>query len=55
MKILLIVIAILVIAGVAFEVVSRIVAKQEKTRFDAMSPDEQRKEQARLYKRQQMG
>lgn len=55
MKIALIVIGIIVIVAVAIELVGRIVAKKADARFKAMSPDEQRKEQERLYKAQQMG
>lgn len=55
MKIALIVVAVLVVAGIAFEIVSRIAAKKEKARFDKMTPDEQRKYKEEMYKRHQMG
>ena len=55
MKIALIVIGVIVIAFVAIEVVGKMVARRAKARFDALPPDEQRKEQERLYKAQQMG
>lgn len=55
MKIALIVIGVIVIAFVAIEVVGRIVARRARARFDGLPPDEQRKEQARLYKAHQMG
>ena len=55
MKIVLIVIGVISVAGVAIEVVGKIVVRRAKARFDAMTPEEQRKEQERLYKRHQMG
>ena len=55
MKIALIIIGAIAVVGVAIEVVGRIVARRAKARFDAMSPDGQRKEQERLYKAHQMG
>lgn len=55
MKIALIIIGAIAVVGVAIEVVGRIVARLAKARFDAMSPDGQRKEQERLYKAHQMG
>lgn len=55
MKIGLIVIGAIAIVCVAFEVVGKIVAKGARARLDKMSHDEQRKEQERLYKEQQMG
>ena len=54
MKIVLIAIALLVVACVVFEIVSKIVAKREKARWDKLPPDEQRKEQERLYKKHQL-
>ena len=55
MKIALIVFGAIAVAGVAIEIIDKVVARRTKARFDAMSPDEQRKEQERLYKAQQMG
>lgn len=55
MKIALIVIGVIAVAGVAIEVVGKMVARRAKARFDAMSSDEQRKRQEVLYKREQMG
>lgn len=55
MKLALIVIAVLVVAGVAFEIYSRIAAKKEDERWNKMSPDERREYQEELYKRHQMG
>jgi len=55
MKIVLIVIGIIVIVAVAIELIGRIVSKNADARFKAMPPDEQRKEQERLYKAHQMG
>jgi len=54
MRILIIVIAVLVLAGVGFEFFSRMVAREEKARFDKMSPEERRKYQEQMYKRQQL-
>jgi len=54
MKIALIIIGAIAVAGVAFEVVGKIVARRAKARFDAMSSGEQRKEQERLYKKHQL-
>ena len=54
MKIVLIVIGIIVIVAVAIELIGRIVSKNADARFKAMSPDAQRKEQERMYRRQQM-
>ena len=53
MKIALIGIGIIVIVAAAIELIGRIVAKKAEDRFKAMSPDEQRKEQERLYKAHQ--
>ena len=50
MKIVLIVIGIIVIVAVAIELIGRIVSKNADARFKAMPPDEQRKEQERMYK-----
>ena len=55
MKITFLVFAMLVVAGIAFEVWSRISAKREKERWDKMTPEEQRKCQEEMYKRHQMG
>ncbi|MBQ8124888.1 MAG: hypothetical protein IJ173_03265 [Kiritimatiellae bacterium] len=55
MKIALIVVGVIVVAAIAFSVWSRIAYRRWRNRFDAMTPDEQRKEQERLYKAQQMG
>jgi len=50
MKIALIIIGVIAVAGVAIEIIGKIVARRAEYRFDAMSPDEQRKEQERMYK-----
>lgn len=55
MKIILIILAVIAVASVVIEIVSRVVARREKARFDKMSPDEQRKYQEQMYKRHQMG
>lgn len=54
MKIMLIVIGIIVIVAVAIELIGRIVSKNADARFDALSPDEQRKEQERMYRAHQL-
>ena len=54
MKIALIVVGVIVIVAVVIEFIGRAVAKKADARFKAMSPEEQRKEQERLYKAQQM-
>lgn len=50
MKIVLIVAGVIVILGIAFSVWSRFAYRRWRKRFDALPPDEQRKEQERLYK-----
>ncbi len=55
MEIALIVVGVIVVAAIAFSVWSRIAYRRWCRRFDALPPDEQRKEQERLYKAQQMG
>ena len=52
MKIALIIIGVIVVAGIALEIASKISAKREKTRWDKLSPDEQRKEQEAAYRQQ---
>lgn len=54
MKIVLTAIGIMAILAVGFEIWSRIAYRRWRKRFDAMPPDEQRKEQERMYRRQQM-
>ncbi len=54
MKIVLIVVAVVVVAIIGVEIVGTIAYRRWRKRFDSLSPDEQRKEQARLYKAQQM-
>ena len=55
MKIALIIIGVIALGCLALEIVSRLVAKRGRERFDKMSPEEQRKHQEAMYKRQQMG
>ncbi|MBO6167138.1 MAG: hypothetical protein J6P13_02170 [Kiritimatiellae bacterium] len=55
MKVALIIVGAIVLVFVAIEVIGKITTRRAKARFGAMSPDEQRKEQERLYKRHQMG
>ena len=50
MKIAMIIIGAIVLAAIAFSVWSRIAYRCWRNRFDAMTPDEQRKEQERMYK-----
>ena len=53
LTILFIALGVVVLLGVAFEAWSRHVAKRSREHFDKMPPDEQRKEQERLYKAHQ--
>ena len=55
MKIALIIIAVLVVVGIALKICSRISAKREQARWDKLTPDEQRKEQEAAYRRQAYG
>ena len=52
MKIALIIICAIAVAGVVIEVIGKVVSRRAKARFDAMSPDEQRKEQEAAYRQQ---
>ena len=54
MKLALIIIGVIAIVCIAIEIASKISAKREKTRWDKLSPDEQRKQQEQMYKRQQL-
>ena len=54
MKIVLTAIGIMAILAVGVEIWSRIAYRRWRKRFDRMSPDAQRKEQERMYRRQQM-
>lgn len=53
-KIILIVVGIIAVLAVCFEIWSKVVYRRWRKRFGALPPDEQRKEQDRLYKAQQM-
>lgn len=55
MKIIIIILAVVAVVCAVIEIVSRVVARHEKVRFDNMSPEEQRRHQEQMYKRQQMG
>ena len=55
MKIALIIIGVIAIVCIAIEIASKISAKREKARWDRLTPEEQRKEQERMYKAHQMG
>lgn len=50
MKITLIILGCLVVAGVIFEIVCRIGSKREKERFDKMSPEERFRYQSDMRK-----
>ena len=54
MKITLIVIGVIVALAVGFEILSKVAYRRWRNRFDSLPPDEQRKEQERMYKVQQM-
>ena len=54
MKITLIVVGIIAVLAVCFEIWSKVVYRRWRKRFDALPPDEQRKEQERMYKAQQL-
>ena len=53
MKIALIVVGVIVVAAIAFSVWSRIASRRWRKWFDSLPPEEQRKEQERLYKAHQ--
>ena len=53
MKIVLIVVGVIAVLGIAFEIWSKIAYRRWRKRFDELPPDEQRKEQERLYKEHQ--
>ena len=55
MKLALIVIALLVVVGIALKICSRISAKREQARWDKLTPDEQRREQEAAYRRHAYG
>ena len=50
MKIALIIIGAIVLAAIAHSLWSRIAYRRWRKRFDALPPDERRKEQERMYK-----
>jgi len=52
MKIALIAVGAIVAILIAVEVVLRLVVRRERTRFDKMSPDQQRKYQEDMHKTQ---
>ena len=53
MKIVLIAVGVVVLLGVAVEIWGRIAYRRWRKRFDAMPPDERRKEQERMYRAHQ--
>lgn len=55
MKIAIIIIGAIVLVAIVFSLWSRIAYRRWRRRFDSLPPDEQRKEQERLYKAQQIG
>ena len=50
MKITLIIIGAIVLAAIALSLWSRVAYRRWRKRFDELPPDEQRKEQERMYK-----
>ena len=50
MKIALIIVGAIVLAAIAFSIWSRLAYRRWRRRFDSLPPDEQRKEQERMYK-----
>ena len=55
MRIVLIVIGIIVVLCVVIEVWSMCVYRRWRKHFNSMAPEDQRKEQERLYKKRHMG
>ena len=55
MKLSLIVIAVLVVVGIALKIYSRISAKKEQARWDKLTLEEQRKEQEAAYRQHAYG
>ena len=55
MKIVLIVVGVIIVIAVGFEIWSKIIYRRWRKRFDALPPDEQRKEQERMYKVSEWG
>ena len=54
LKIVLVVVGVLIVLGVALELVSCVITKRSRERFDKMSPEEQRKYQEKMYKPRQI-
>ena len=55
MKITLIIIGAIVLAAIALSLWSRVAYRRWRRRFDSLPPDEQRKEQERMYKVSEWG
>ena len=55
MKIALIIIGAIVLGAIAFSIWSRVAYRRWCRRFDSLAPDEQRKEQERMYKVSEWG
>ena len=55
MKIALVIIGAIVLAAIALSIWSRLAYRRWHKRFDSLPPDEQRKEQERLYKVEEWG
>lgn len=53
MKVTMIVVGVIVVAAIAFSLWSRIASRRWRKWFDSLPPEEQRKEQERLYKAHQ--
>ena len=50
MKIVLIIVGVVVVVLIGIEIAGTIVYRRWRKRFDSLPPDEQRKEQERMYK-----
>ena len=55
MKIALIVVGVIVVVVIGIEIAGTIAYRRWRRRFDALPPDEQRKEQERMYKVSEWG
>lgn len=54
MKIVLIVVGVIAVVFIGIEIAGTIVYRRWRRRFDSLPPDEQRKEQERLYRAHQL-
>lgn len=53
MRIVLIVVGVIVVVAIGIEIVGTIAYRRWRRRFDSLVPDEQRKEQERVYRAHQ--